>query len=60
MGILLLLAGLAVYAGVIMGLSPWIGALPILAQAPVYLVLGTIWLLPLRRFLIWMETGRWG
>ena len=26
----------------------------------VYLVLGVIWLLPLRRFLIWMETGRWG
>jgi hypothetical protein len=48
-GILLLLAGLMVYAGVIMGLSPWIGALPILAQAPVYLV-RTIWLLPLRRF----------
>ena len=31
-----------------------------LAQALVYLVLGVIWLLPLRRFLIWMETGRWG
>ena len=29
-----------------------------LAQAPVYLVLGIVWLLPLRRFLIWMETGR--
>ncbi len=26
----------------------------------VYVVLGVIWLLPLRRFLIWMETGRWG
>jgi hypothetical protein len=24
------------------------------------LILGTVWLLPLRRFLIWMETGRWG
>ncbi|HAL89575.1 MAG TPA: DUF2842 domain-containing protein, partial [Erythrobacter sp.] len=26
----------------------------------VYVVLGIVWLLPLRRFLIWMETGRWG
>jgi hypothetical protein len=26
----------------------------------VYLVLGVAWLLPLRRFFIWMETGRWG
>ena len=23
-------------------------------------LLGVVWLLPLRRFLIWMETGRWG
>ena len=37
-----------------------IGRLPVLVQVPIYLVLGTIWLLPLRRFLIWMETGRWG
>ena len=34
--------------------------LPVLAQALVYLVLGVAWLLPLKRFLIWMETGRWG
>ena len=30
-----------------------------LIQALVYLVLGLAWLLPMRRFLIWMETGRW-
>jgi hypothetical protein len=29
------------------------------AQTAVYVVLGLIWLLPLKRFLIWMETGRW-
>ena len=33
--------------------------LPVWAQTVVYLVLGIAWLLPLRRFLIWMETGRW-
>ncbi|WP_179504609.1 MULTISPECIES: DUF2842 domain-containing protein [unclassified Sphingomonas] len=59
-GILVLLAALAIYAGVVMALGGWIGRLPVLAQVPVYLVLGTAWLLPLRRFLIWMETGRWG
>lgn len=58
-GILLLLAGLTLYAlGVVM-LSPLIERLPAWAQAIVYLVLGLAWLLPLRRFLIWMETGRW-
>ncbi|KPF55447.1 hypothetical protein IP65_04865 [Novosphingobium sp. AAP1] len=59
-GILALLAALAIYGGVVMGLGEQIGRLPVLVQVPIYLVLGTIWLLPLRRFLIWMETGRWG
>jgi hypothetical protein len=59
LGILALLAGLAVYAFAIMSVSPWIGRLPTLLQALVYLVLGVAWLLPLRRFLVWMETGRW-
>ena len=39
--------------------SQWIGPLPVWAQAIIYLVLGVAWLLPLRRFLIWMETGSW-
>ncbi|MFA9201865.1 MAG: DUF2842 domain-containing protein [Cypionkella sp.] len=37
-----------------------IGGWPALGQSVIYLVLGVIWLLPLKRFLIWMETGRWG
>jgi len=60
LGILALLLGLAVYALGVMWASQWIGQLPILLQALVYLVLGVAWLLPLRRFLIWMETGRFG
>ena len=58
-GILLLLGGLALYAVAVVIASPLIERLPVLAQMLVYLVLGTAWLLPLRRFLIWMETGRW-
>ena len=60
LGILALLVGLALYAGAVLALSPWIERLPVIVQAVAYLVLGTAWLLPLRRFLIWMETGRWG
>lgn len=59
LGVLLLLAGLALYAGLVVQASPWIGALPVWLQAVIYLILGVAWLLPLRRFLIWMETGRW-
>ena len=59
LGMLTLLFGLAIYALAVMWASQWIERLPALAQAPIYLVLGLAWLLPLRRFLIWMETGRW-
>ncbi len=60
LGILGLMAALTVYGIAIASfVSPLISHWPGLAQAPVYLVLGVIWLLPLKRFLIWMETGRW-
>lgn len=60
LGILALLAVLAAYALVIARYVPeLVGGWPALAQGAVYLLLGIAWLLPLRRFLIWMETGRW-
>ncbi len=59
-GVLALIGALLIYALVIARYVPeLIGSWPALAQTPVYLILGVIWLLPLRRFLIWMETGRW-
>lgn len=59
-GVLMLIMALAVYALVIARYVPeLIGSWPALAQTPIYLILGVVWLLPLRRFLIWMETGRW-
>ena len=56
--ILGLILGWAVLVG---SLSPLIGQLPMWGQVPVYIVLGLIWIwiLPLRRLLAWMETGRW-
>ena len=60
-GILALVIALAAYVlAIALWLAPSISRLPALAQFPVYVVLGVVWLLPLRRFLIWMETGRWG
>jgi hypothetical protein len=58
-GVLGLIAGLVVYAVLVGSLAGPIGRLPVLVQAIVYLILGTIWILPLRPLLIWMETGRW-
>jgi len=60
-GVLALFVALMAYGAVIARYVPGlIGAWPTLAQVPVYVVLGLLWLLPMRRFLIWMETGRWG
>ena len=56
--ILALILGWAVLVG---SLSGQIGTLPMWLQVPVYIVLGLIWIwiLPLKRLLAWMETGRW-
>ncbi|ODS99395.1 MAG: hypothetical protein ABS49_08220 [Erythrobacter sp. SCN 62-14] len=59
-GILGLFMGLMLYGVIIARYAPsvigsWSGG----AQTVVYVVLGLIWLLPLKRFLIWMETGKW-
>jgi len=60
-GILALVAGLTIYGiAVATWLPPLIANWNAALQAPVYLLFGVLWLLPLRRFLIWMETGRWG
>ena len=60
LGILALLVALAAYALVIARYLPGvIGEWPTLVQTVIYLILGIAWLLPLKRFLIWMETGRW-
>lgn len=58
-GIIGLLVGLLAYGLLVARYVPdLIATWPTIAQTVVYLVLGLVWLLPLRRFLIWMETGR--
>lgn len=60
-GVLALLTALLVYGGAVARyVPPLMSGWPVLAQLPVYILLGVVWLLPLKRFLIWMETGLWG
>ncbi|MFM5908130.1 MAG: DUF2842 domain-containing protein [Novosphingobium sp.] len=59
-GILALLLAIGAYALVVARYVPGlIGNWHALLQTPIYIVLGVVWLLPLKRFLIWMETGCW-
>ncbi|QUL38882.1 DUF2842 domain-containing protein [Erythrobacter sp. JK5] len=59
-GIIGLFVALIVYGAIIVGLlADTLRAWPWWAQTIIYLVLGLVWLLPLKRYLIWMETGKW-
>ncbi len=58
-GTLMILLLIAVWAGLVLAASPLIERLHPLAQAPVYLVAGIVWIMPLKPLLRWMETGVW-
>ncbi|MEN7537055.1 DUF2842 domain-containing protein [Aurantiacibacter flavus] len=60
-GVIGLTIAIGIYALVVARYVPeLIGGWHALLQTPIYIVLGLVWLLPLKRFLVWMETGRWG
>lgn len=59
-GVLALVVALGAYGTAVASfVPPLIGRWNGLAQAPVYVVLGIVWIFPLKRYLMWMETGRW-
>lgn len=59
-GMVLMIVGLLAYAGLVARVvGPAVAGWPALGQMPVYITFGLLWLVPMRRFLFWMETGRW-
>ncbi len=58
-GILLMVLGIMIYAGICARLIAPIAALPKLVQTLIYIILGIVWIAPLKPLLLWMETGRW-
>ena len=60
-GMLLILVLIVVWAIMAVTLIGLLGPIPVYVQPLVYIVTGIvwIWLLPMRRLLGWMETGRW-
>ncbi len=57
MGIILLM--ILFLAILVVSQADRIGALPVWLQGIIYLILGTMWIAPLRPLMIWMETGKW-
>jgi hypothetical protein len=57
-GIALILLLIVVWAAFVASLAQIVGAWPILVQAPFYLFVGIVWIIPLKPLVRWMQTGR--
>jgi hypothetical protein len=57
-GIALILLLIVVWAAFVASLAQIVGAWPILVQAPFYLFVGIVWIIPLKPLLRWIQTGR--
>jgi Protein of unknown function (DUF2842) len=58
-GMLLILLLIMVWASLVVAAADTIGGWHIAVQTIVYMVAGTVWILPLKPLLQWMETGTW-
>jgi hypothetical protein len=58
-GMFAILLLILVWVVLVASFSSQIGAMPILVQMVIYLVLGIVWIAPLKPLLRWMETGSW-
>jgi len=56
-GIAVILLLIALLAAFVASFAQIVGAWPILAQAPFYLAVGLVWILPLKPLVRWMQTG---
>ena len=56
-GIALILLLIVFWAAFVASLARIVGTWPILVQAPFYLVMGMIWIIPLKPLVRWIQTG---
>lgn len=59
LGVLLVIVLLTVYVLVAARLADPILSLPVLAQVPLWIALGIIWIFPMKPLVRWIETGQW-
>jgi predicted membrane channel-forming protein YqfA (hemolysin III family) len=57
-GIALILLVIALWAVFVASLAPIVGKWPVLVQAPFYLIMGTVWIIPLKPLIRWSQSGR--
>jgi predicted membrane channel-forming protein YqfA (hemolysin III family) len=56
-GIALILLLIVLWAAFVASFARIVGEWPILLQAPFYLVMGIIWIIPLKPLVRWIQTG---
>lgn len=56
-GIALILLLIAVWAAFVASLAQIVGQWPILIQSVFYLVMGIVWIIPLKPLVRWIQTG---
>jgi predicted membrane channel-forming protein YqfA (hemolysin III family) len=56
-GAALILLIIGLWAVLVASLARFVGTWPVLVQAPFYLVMGIVWIVPLKPLLRWIETG---
>ena len=52
-----IVAFIVLWAVLVASLSRFVGNWPILVQAPFYLVMGIVWIFPLKPLIRWSQTG---
>lgn len=58
-GIAIILLLISAWAALTASLAPVVGKWPVLVQAPFYLFMGIVWIIPLKPLIRWTETGHW-
>jgi hypothetical protein len=56
-GIALILLLIVAWAAFVASLAQVVGTWPVLVQAPYYLVMGMVWIIPLKPLIRWVQTG---
>jgi predicted membrane channel-forming protein YqfA (hemolysin III family) len=55
---MLIVLAIALWAAFIATFARFVGSWPILVQAAFYLVVGIVWIIPLKPLVRWIQTGR--
>jgi membrane protein YdbS with pleckstrin-like domain len=59
LGILIIGLLILIWAALVASLAAVVGKWPIFVQGAFYLVMGIVWILPLKPLIRWTETGLW-